>query len=89
MDNKQLEILRQRAESGDAEAMWEYAEYCYEHPEVASGVFEYVEWAMKAAEAGNVEAAYFAGVYCHEHLDEPKAAEWFKKSLDAGNTAAA
>ena len=89
MDNRQLEILRQRAESDDAEAMWELVTYYMEHPEMQKTMYEDVEWIQRAAELGHPDAMLHWGGYCQEHLDEPKAAEWFKKSLDAGNMAAA
>lgn len=89
MEDKELEILRQRAESGDAEAMWELATYYMAHPETKKTMYEDVEWMQRAAEQEHPDAMFHWGVYCQEHLDEPKAAEWFKKSLDAGNTAAA
>lgn len=89
MEDKELEILRQRAESDDAEAMWELVTYYMEHPETQKTMYEDVEWMQRAAELGHPDAMLHWGGYCQEHLDEPKAAEWFKKSLDAGNTAAA
>ena len=85
MEDKQLEILRQRAESGDAVAMCEIGDRCYD-----SGHYEEcVKWYRAAAKQGDASAQYSLGYCCQYGIgveqDEEEAIEWYWLSAKQGN----
>lgn len=71
MEN-QFELLKQRAEKGDAAAQWDLAQYYCDHPDEGRP-YDWIDWARKAAEQGNPEAEVCVGNFCEEHLDEQQA----------------
>ncbi len=81
----QLEILKQRAEKGDATAQWDLAKYYCEHPD-QGGLYDWINWARKAAEQGHPEAEVCVGKFCEDHFDEPQAAMWYERAAMQGYT---
>ena len=85
MEDNQLEILRQRAESGDVAAMCEIGRRCYH-----SGDYEEcVKWYRAAAEQGNswgqvtLAAAYIEGKGVEQNFEE--GAKWSHLAAEQGN----
>lgn len=81
----QFDILKQRAEKGDAAAQWDLALYYCEYPDEGRP-YDWIEWARKAAEQGHPEAEVCVGNFCEEHLDELQAVIWYKRAAKQGYT---
>lgn len=81
----QFDILKQRAEKGDAAAQWDLARYYCEHPDEGRP-YDWIDWTHKAAEQGYPEAEVCVGNFCEEHLDEPQAAICYKRAAEQGYT---
>ena len=85
MEDKVLEILRQRAESGDTAAMCEIGRRCYNSEDYE----ECVKWYRAAAEQGNswgqatLAAAYIEGKGVEQNLEE--GAKWSHLAAEQGN----
>ncbi len=83
-----LAELTAAAEAGDAEAMYELAEYWYDNEHQYDTAFE---WYLRAAGAGHWKAQYDAGVYYRTGFlgfveqDFTEAVKWFLKSAAQGN----
>ena len=86
---KAVELYRQAADLGNADAMYRLA-MCYMNgkgvePEAIIGQ----QWSQKAAELGNIDAMVLLGA-CYAggvgvEKDESMAAEWYQKAADLGD----
>lgn len=83
-----IKELETKAKEGDAQALYELGNFCYEE-DILSKAFKYYK---KAAKLGNVDAmAQLARIYFGEYyrkLNYRKALKWYRKAAEGGNTEA-
>ena len=85
-----VELLRKRAEQGDADAQLALGFMYFDGQSVPQDKAEAVKWFRKAAEQGNAVAQSNMG-FAHSSgegvpQDEAEAAQWFRKAAEQGET---
>ena len=82
------EVLRRRAEQGDAQAQFDMGVKCSDGQGVPQDEAQATEWYLKAAEQENANAQFCLGVKCEFGLgvrqDYEQAVVWFCRAADQG-----
>lgn len=79
-----LDVAQEKAQQGDANAMYQLGNRYHEGDEVEQNMDKAVEWWQKAHEAGNIEATHNLGVFALAQGDAEKGVEYLTQSSTAG-----
>ena len=83
-----INSLRQKAESGDKVAQFDYAVRLYNGSGVKKDIEEALKWWQKAAEQGDAASQYNLGILYEidegVSKDEKKAVKWYRKAAEQG-----